>query len=614
MRSFPMLRPDRVRPPVRRVLAVDAGSRRLKITLVGSSFGRIEILREESVDLHEEGLVNAEELRSHLQTLLEDCGHPPTALTLAQHLSTSQTIELPKSPESEVRKLIEDESVRLSGVSDSPMVYDFVELTSRSPDRQLFWVTLCKERDIEERIRQFGLDQENLCEVTTAANALVAAYRALEPQSPNAVLVHLGAQSTMLVVLSGGQTVFASTFPVGSDSFTRVIAKARGCSLEEAESLQRQNDLLTGTEAFTPLVEFLTGWVAELNRQLNEAVPQRPPGLTDWSSFALVASGAAFHQPGLLDFLNGRAGLNFRLWPVRPGLPAEGFEIAYGTALQALGRTAQPVSLLPAPRRVAWKQRLAVLRIEWVSAVIAVLCLLTLLAGAWRNYSVIQQKQVLLTKVQAGLETVQASQALTADLLEEYERLRPLLERQQNTLDTLETLALLQQSRSNQSFWYVLVADQRSYFQKPVVTATNLAGGTNAAAPPDRTPPELERLFGPTHTNLFLPRPGLIAELCVPEDLDGARRVLSQIVNDLKQRPLFAKVDLLSDDLRRSLADPKVIIPDRHFALALDFAASEFHQSGSGRRSRAEAFGPPAKALRRPTASEVDGEEPTRTP
>jgi len=89
-----MLRSDRLQPPVRRVLAVDAGSRRLKLILVKSSFGRTQILREESLDLHEEGLVTTEELESHLQSILEDCGRPPIALTLSQHLSTSQIIEL----------------------------------------------------------------------------------------------------------------------------------------------------------------------------------------------------------------------------------------------------------------------------------------------------------------------------------------------------------------------------------------------------------------------------------------------------------------------------------------------------------------------------------------
>jgi len=31
----------------------------------------------------------------------------------------------------------------------------------------------------------------------------------------------------------------------------------------------------------------------------------------------------------------------------------------------------------------------------------------------------------------------------------------------------LQTLALLEQSRSNRNFWYTLVADQQSYFSQP---------------------------------------------------------------------------------------------------------------------------------------------------
>ena len=48
-------------------------------------------------------------------------------------------------------------------------------------------------------------------------------------------------------------------------------------------------------------------------------------------------------------------------------------------------------------------------------------------------------------------------------------------------------------------------------------------------------------------------KPGFIAELCIPEDADGARRVRRELVDELKEQKLFSKVDLLSDDLRRHL-------------------------------------------------------------
>jgi hypothetical protein len=217
-------------------------------------------------------------------------------------------------------------------------------------------------------------------------------------------------------------------------------------------------------------------------------------------------------------------------------------------------------------------------RLELASLGLAVVCLVLLAFGTWHKASLISRKQALLAKVQAGQEAVEANDALTAELATEYESFRPLFASQQNTLDTLKTFALLQQSRSNRSFWYVLLADQQSYFsQPPGLTSTNKLSRTNLLAAFTSRAKEWSSASG-TSTNLSPAKPGFIAELCIPEDVDGARRVRRQLVDELMEQRLFSKVDLLSDDLRRNLAEPKVIIPDRDFVLALDFAETEFQQ------------------------------------
>ena len=71
-----MLKLDRMRPPVRRVLALDAGSRCIKLLLAESDFGRLHILKEELIDLQAEGLVSADEIKAHLQASLEGWGRP----------------------------------------------------------------------------------------------------------------------------------------------------------------------------------------------------------------------------------------------------------------------------------------------------------------------------------------------------------------------------------------------------------------------------------------------------------------------------------------------------------------------------------------------------------
>ena len=583
---FANLKVDRMRAPVRRVLAVDGGHRRLKLVLAESDFGRLRLLKEEMVDLEAEGLVSTEELKTHLQDVLEELGNPPLALVLPQHLSISQVVDLPQAPESEVDKLIADETLKLGGVSESRIVYDFVRTETATKNRQQFWVTLCQEGDIRERILKLGVEQEEICEVTTTDNALIAAYRACCPLSSRAILVHLGAQTTVVVILLAGQGAFATSFQMGGDFFTRSLARLRNCSEESAEALKRGKDLLSGPDAQPEFAAVVDGWAAELKRQLSEWFQQNPGVSRDTPAFDLVASGAGFDQPGLREYLKATATLPFQPWP-KPSQPetlspAKGFEAAFGTALQALGHSAQPISLLPDDYRLAWRKRVGRQRIDLASLGLVCVCVLVLALGTWHKISLIGRTTALWEKVQAGQRAVDENDSLTATLFGEYENLRPVLAAQQNTGDMLKTLALLEQSRTNRNLWYVLLADQQSYFsQPPAVLLTNRPARTNllgagldlarAAVLPFRMP-------APAVTNVIQAKPGFIAELCVPGEAEAARHVISEVVSGLKQQTLFSKVDLLSDDLRRNLADPKVVVPDRQFVLALDFAGTDFQQ------------------------------------
>jgi Tfp pilus assembly PilM family ATPase len=576
-----MQKPGRFEPPLRHVLAVDAGSRCLRLLLLESHFGRLRVLKQDAMDLQEEGLVSPEEVRAHVATILEDWGRPAIAFALPQHIAVSQSVDLPPAPESEARKLIEDETVKLGGVSESAIVYDFVRIPSPDESHHRFWVTFCQEGEIRTRITQLGLESEDFREVTTAANALLTAWRVTHPRGSDAVLIHAGAQNTTVVIALNGTGVFATSFPMGGDFFTRAISRFRNVPVEEAEALKRRENLLEGAGRLAGLAEAVDGWATELKRQLNDWREHHPGETGKLSGFDLLVSGGVFEQPGLLDYLKARTGLKFERWSTDRApdamAPMTGFEIALGAALQALGRSAQPISLLPADRRAAWQKRLGRRRFEFGSRILLAIVLPALIFGVWQKFSLIRHKEALLAKVQAGIESAQANEALTKELLAEFDMLRPLFECQQNTTDTLHTLAQLQQSRSNRVFWYVLLADQQSYFHQPPTVAT-----TNKSA----SVPEFAHARSPATTNTSPARAGFIAELCVPEDPEGARRVLSAVVDDLKKDPVFARVDLLSEDLRRDVADPKVILPDRHFALALDFAATEFQRSAQARKPR----------------------------
>jgi len=549
------------------VLAVDAGSRCIRLLLLEERFHRPRVVRQETIDLQAEGLVAAEELKTHLQRRMADWGRPPLVLILPQDVAVSQIVDLPPVAEAEAHELIGAEIVKLGGTSESGLVYDFAAVPQLAGPRQSYWVTFCQESEIQSRITQLGLEDQDFQEVTTAANALLTAWHNTQPGGEDAVLVHIGAQNTTVAAMRQGVGVFAASFPMGGNFFTRGIARLACCPEEVAERLQRGTNLLAGEKMLPGFPEIVTGWAAELKRQLSEW-RGRPFALTG----NLMATGAAFEQPGLREFLAQTAGLEFKPWPDHPGpegvSPTPGFEIALGAALQALGHGPQKASLLPASRRLAWKSRRNQQRVELLNAGLLVVCFVMLILGLWQKLVLVQRRQALATKVQAGWDAVQENNALSRELLQDYEELRPLFERQQRTTDTLQSLALLESVRSNRQWWGVLLADQQSYFTLP-----QLVVGTNKAAVPAGGDLAAQRRDA---TNTSMAHPGVIAELCVPEDAAAARKTLSLVVNDLKQSRVFERVDVLPEDLRRNLAEPKVLLPEGHFALVLDFAATQF--------------------------------------
>lgn len=578
--TFSVSKHRRLVSPIRRVAALDPGSRRVKLLLAEMQFGKLRIAKSEAIDLQSEGLVSADETRAHIQSVLQAWGHPPVALVLPPHVSISQLIDLPESRENEVEKLIEEETLKLSGVSERKIIYDFVRADTALPGRLQFWVTFCQESDIRERIQRLDLEHEDLCEVTTTANSLIAASLVLAPASPRRILVHLGAQTTVVIVLLDGRGVLAASFQMGGDFFTRALMRQRACPEEEAESLKQKADLLNGPDAMEAFCGVVDGWAAELKRQLNDWFADHPAMLPQAASFDLLASGAGFNQPGLLRYLRVSAGLKLQSWPcdgaAKTAPPAKGFEVVFGAAVQALGHSPQPVSLLTDDYRAAWRKRQTRERIELASLTLAFVCMVLLALGTWHTLALTSRKEALLRKVQSARQSVHTHATMEKELASEYENLRPLFAAQQNTLDTLRTLSLLGSSRGNRSFWYVLVADQHSYFGLPQALASSASSTNNAAKTnADNT---IERIYASlgAATDLPLAKAGCIAELCVPEPPEPARALVGTLVNQLSRQPVFSRVDLLSDDLKRKVADPKVVLPNGRFVLFLDFARTEF--------------------------------------
>lgn len=586
----------------RRQIALDFGSQRIKLLLTETVGACPRVLQHRVIDRLEEGLLSDEEVRRELAAALQTFGAHPIALAVPQTLAISQVIDLPAVPEAEVPKVIEGETLSLSGLSEGQVLYNYAKLRPFSRVQNPCWLTLSREESVQELVARLPVPEQDVKAITTTGNALLTAYLALDQPGPTAVLVDLGAEHTVLGLVAEGQGVFATSFAKGSQAFTQVIATARQCSLQEAEALKRTTDLLTTPKRLPALCATIDAWFHELEKTVREWLLAHPDLAAAFRPCRLVLAGGGSRQPGLLDYLNAKPGIQARTWP-ETGLaatasPAE-LAVAFGIALEAERHGPQPATLLPARIRQHHRrlERLVLANAACLGLLLA--AALLLLGGIWQKASLLVEKRGLIRRAEQTLQEARSIAALAAGRDTLFQFLLPILQRQRQTVAALESLQALYAARAGKPFWFVLLADRQSYTD----------GGT---VPGPAAPPSVNS------TNLLTPpppaAPGFVAELCIPADSEAALLTLSELVAALKNRPLFSRVDSLPASQRRNLVDPAVLIPDRHFALALELSEPSWARLESASRvdnSRAATNGfrrfvPPRRdgGMARPAPSE----------
>lgn len=549
----------------RRLIAVDLGSSHIKVLLVEQRFRQLRVLDHQIIDLQGEGLLSLEEINRHLQSIVQELGDHPLALAVPQHLSTSHLVDLPRVPSREIRGLVEKETVNLSGLSESAIVYDYRPLRPFGRHPYPFWVTISREQEIENQIRRFGSEEDEhcLCEVTTVANALIAAHLSCSRDLERRVLVDLGATNTVVAIIDQGQGVYAASFPIGGESFTNSVAALRKCSFEEAELLKRSEDLLKGPNELAGFSTVVDVWRQDLDRLLEEWQEDNPGLLSAGERIRVVLCGGGSCQPGLMAYLQQGSRLDFEPWPDTlvggATLPMGRYAAAYGLALQSFRLIDWPTSLLPQPLRRTKQRQGLLMAANWAGFFLLVLASVILLIGTVWKWSLTSRKANLEESAQAALVQAQEIESSVARREQEYDRIRLLVNHQIRTVDYLKTLQILQRDRERRDLWFVLLADQDSYFAGATVSAadsnhTRLASSGSISNRPERIA-------------------GYVVEVTIPGKEEERLRGLHELVEDLKQETLFRNVDSVPVSQRNTnFFDPKVLAPDSYSALSLDLA------------------------------------------
>ncbi|MEW6161561.1 MAG: pilus assembly protein PilM, partial [Verrucomicrobiota bacterium] len=331
-------------------LVLDLGHRTLKALQIAASREGIQSCKCEAVGLERD--LSEPLLAERVASLLPPHSESAVALLLPEQMAISQVIDLPASSPEEVARRIDAETVAISGLSENVIVHDYARLDPIGEKRNPFWLTLCQESEILKQADRLQL-RERIAEITTSANALIAAHRFQFHQASDRILIDIGATTTVIAIIRAGQGVFAGTVPVGADSFTEAIAREQNCSWEAAEDLKLSEQFLSGANSSAELIRALHSW----QRQVESVVSEFDGSGLATHSILLCGGGSLL--AGLTEYLKSTH-WNASLWP-NQGLPEGITPIwipVFGMALQATGQNRQSISLLPEElQRIQIRQR-----------------------------------------------------------------------------------------------------------------------------------------------------------------------------------------------------------------------------------------------------------------
>ncbi|MGC8989589.1 MAG: hypothetical protein ACP5MD_05660, partial [Verrucomicrobiia bacterium] len=237
----------------------------------------------------------------------------------------------------------------------------------------------------------------------------------------------------------------------------------------------------------------------------------------------------------------------------------------------------------------------------WEAVQSAVFALLVTVAallavGTWQNSKLLNRKRELIAQTTSALESARVVGELMQQVDAKYAALRPIMLRRAQTIATLQSWTAVNQVRTNNDYWMVLFADSISYLE-------------GAAAPQASTN---QAALGPAQPHL---NPGrraeFVTEVCIPQQGEPARRILSQFVLSLKGLGVFAKVDELPAERKREIVDPRVIISNQVYGVSMEMALPS-PLGGENSESRRNS---PSAALRRPPPSpSTDNQSEAPTP
>lgn len=209
-------------------------------------------------------------------------------------------------------------------------------------------------------------------EPAAVQSAPLALYNALKFDgilgAESAVILDIGAQNSDLIICDG-ESLWTRNIPIGGNHFTEALLKTFKLSFNKAENLKRTAaSSKYARQIFQAMRPVFADLVAEVQRSIGFFTgSHRGVKLS-----RLIAMGNAFQLPGMVKFIQQNLGmdvvrptsfskLSASEAPNAPDLLKQlgSFGVAYGLALQGLGKAQITSNLLPSDiaKQIVWRKK-----------------------------------------------------------------------------------------------------------------------------------------------------------------------------------------------------------------------------------------------------------------
>lgn len=435
------------------VVGIDIGRRFLKAVVLRKGKGGIEVVKAALVrndslpeDKSEERIAKTS---AALKTVLAELGKKPERIALACPGESlfSRIVKLPPVGKGKLKQIVHYEAQQQIPFSLEEVIWDY-HLLAHQGKAELSALILAVKKEIVEEI--LGLVQSFKLEVEILDFTPLTIYNTLKfngtiVEERAMVIVDMGARSTDLTIIEGGNIAMMRPIPFGGDNLTQAIAAVLAVDFFEAEKIKEREAAIQGeekelaSERGNKVFEAIKPILGELLDEIRRSIGYYRSQLRGGAIESLVLTGGGIQLKNMERFMEENLRIKvekfnpFSRVHVSTGAVSRFpepsvFSVAMGLGLRLLGQGEVRINLLPAHilQRLEFRKKEPVLILSFVLVLLSLLVYAGIIRQlAFREEASLKEVDILLTDYVAldnSLKPKREARGKILDLISQFEK------------------------------------------------------------------------------------------------------------------------------------------------------------------------------------------------